>query len=197
MSSKYSISAASRITGKGRATIRRHLDDGTLSCGTDKKGNRVIDASELMRVYGDDCDFEREEGTKNNSNKKSPTKTKSGDIDELKAQYEARIEQCSATIERLEKELDQAHDRDRDNQESYKQSLRLLEDHTAKATSGEEWKSAFSTIEEKLAKHEQESATRSEKQIAELEEVHKRKLAHMRQQLENERNKSIWKKLFG
>lgn len=185
------------MTGKGRATIRRHLKDGTLSCETDKDGNRVIDASELMRVYKDDCDFDREEGVGQRNRTKRIEKPEPTDIKDLKTQYEARIEQFVATIERLEKELDQAHERDRESQESYKQSLRLLEDHSAKTASSEDWKAAIAVMETKLANHQEETKRHSEQRIAELEETHKRRLARMRQELDSERNKSFWQKIFG
>ena len=56
----YSITAAHRITGKSRTTIQRHLKKGKLSFVEDDDGIKRIDASELIRVYGDDCDFSRE-----------------------------------------------------------------------------------------------------------------------------------------
>jgi hypothetical protein len=44
-----SISEASRLTGKDRRTIQRHIAAGKLSRAADGKG---IDTSELLRVYG-------------------------------------------------------------------------------------------------------------------------------------------------
>lgn len=59
---KYSITAAHRITGKSRTTIQKHLKQGRLSATEGPDGAKLIDASELIRVYGDECDFSREEG---------------------------------------------------------------------------------------------------------------------------------------
>ena len=47
-----SISEASRLTGKTRATIHRHINTGKLSKIRDDTGNIGIDISELIRVYG-------------------------------------------------------------------------------------------------------------------------------------------------
>ena len=48
---KYSISAAHRITGKSRTTITKHLASGKLSCEEDAQGNKLIDAfQELWRT---------------------------------------------------------------------------------------------------------------------------------------------------
>lgn len=44
-----SISEASRLTGKDRRTIQRHIAAGKLSRAADGEG---IDTSELLRVYG-------------------------------------------------------------------------------------------------------------------------------------------------
>ena len=59
---KYTITAAHRITGKSRTTLQKHLKKGKLSCEETDDGIKLIDASELIRVYGDACDFTREEG---------------------------------------------------------------------------------------------------------------------------------------
>ena len=41
------IQQATKLTGKSRATITRHIGSGKLS-----KTNKGIDTAELMRVYG-------------------------------------------------------------------------------------------------------------------------------------------------
>ena len=49
---KHSISEASKLTGKARSTLHRHIKDGKLSKGQDVDGQPVIDTAELVRVYG-------------------------------------------------------------------------------------------------------------------------------------------------
>ena len=46
-----SISEASRLTGKTRATIHRHINTGKISKTKDDTGATGIDISELIRVY--------------------------------------------------------------------------------------------------------------------------------------------------
>lgn len=48
---QISISEASRLTGKNRSTLHRHIKSGKLSKFLDKDNNPVIDTSELARVY--------------------------------------------------------------------------------------------------------------------------------------------------
>lgn len=47
-----SISKASKLTGKSRQTLYKHLQNGQLSLSTDVNGSKGLDTSELIRVYG-------------------------------------------------------------------------------------------------------------------------------------------------
>lgn len=49
-----SISESARMASKTRRTIYKHIDQGKLSTTRDSKGNKGIEVSELIRVYGDD-----------------------------------------------------------------------------------------------------------------------------------------------
>lgn len=57
---QLSISAVHRLTGKARSTITKHMDNGELSFTLDSKGRRVIEASEVARVYGVKFDLDDE-----------------------------------------------------------------------------------------------------------------------------------------
>lgn len=47
-----SISEAARLTGKSRKTIQRYVADGRLSLSQLDAGNKGLDISELVRVFG-------------------------------------------------------------------------------------------------------------------------------------------------
>jgi len=47
-----SISEAARLTGKSRRTLHRHIDAGHISRSHTQSGEKGIDISELIRVYG-------------------------------------------------------------------------------------------------------------------------------------------------
>lgn len=49
---KVSISEASRLTGKSRTTLYRLISTGQLSTCTGEKDVKLIDISELLRVFG-------------------------------------------------------------------------------------------------------------------------------------------------
>jgi len=48
-----SISEAARLTGKSRRTLHRHIDAGHISRSHTHFGEKGIDVSELIRVYGE------------------------------------------------------------------------------------------------------------------------------------------------
>ncbi len=49
---KLNLTQAAKAAGIARGTLYKHIDEGKISCQLDDKGKRVIDTSELMRVYG-------------------------------------------------------------------------------------------------------------------------------------------------
>ena len=49
---QLSISAAARAVGKDRGTLHRYIKTGKISVSTDAAGNKVIETSELLRVFG-------------------------------------------------------------------------------------------------------------------------------------------------
>lgn len=48
-----SIAKAAKLVGKSRQTLYSDIDKGRLSIGHGKTGNRQVDTSELIRVYGE------------------------------------------------------------------------------------------------------------------------------------------------
>jgi hypothetical protein len=50
---ELSISQAARAAGKTRATLYKYIKSGSLSVRTSPAGKKVIDSSELIRVFGE------------------------------------------------------------------------------------------------------------------------------------------------
>ena len=50
--SKVGVKRATELTGKSKSTIQRAMDSGKLSFEVDEAGGRLIDVSELDRVFG-------------------------------------------------------------------------------------------------------------------------------------------------
>ena len=189
---KYSISEAARIVNRGRATITRHMDAGELSFDINDQGNRTVDASQLLRVYRDRCDFDRASGSKKtNTNRSVAAKIATDpDFTALKEQYEARIADLKDALSESKETI--AEERD---------TRKLLENKTKEQTN---WKEALSEMEGKIAsKVQQEVAEmkkQSEQEIHGLKERHRAKIGeinNLKSELSKERNKSLWQKLFG
>lgn len=179
-STRYSISAASRITGKSRATIARHIKASKLSFDLGIDGNKQIDASELMRVYGDDCDFQREEkrGQPSDSTRvESKPAANDAVVDEVREQL---IEQYKAQIDHLQQALEKA-------QEGQNRVTLLLEQ---KSSERNDWRESIQSMGESLA-------NQTESQIKELRDGHQREINQLKRFLHQEKNRTVWQRLFG
>lgn len=179
-STRYSISAASRITGKSRATIARHIKASKLSFELDNDGNKLIDASELMRVYGDDCDFRQEEKRGQTSESvRVESKPATNDV-AIDAVREQLIEQYKAQIDHLQQALDKAQD-------GQNRVTLLLEQ---KSSERNDWQESIQAMGRTIAEE-----TKSE--IKELREGHQREIKQLKRALHQERARTVWQRLFG
>lgn len=179
----FSISAAHRITGKSRTTITKHLDEGKLSFSTDDNGNRLIEASELMRVYGDDCNFAAEEGGNSAPAKVTPASGQ-GDALLAKEQEERQRErtQLEAQIEHLKEALESA-------QEGYNRVTLLLE-NKSKVPDGVQQQ--LKVLEQRLSLSEQQA----EEQLLLMKRKARAAIQRYKVMLEEERKKSLWDRLL-
>lgn len=149
---KYSIAAAHRITGKSRTTIAKHLRTGKLSCEEDSSGAKLIDASELIRMYGDDCNFDRaephggsgglaskEEGSDHSLH--TQLHTVQNTLNTLLEERRREREQLQSQIEHLQESLRLA-------QEGHNRATLLLESRVG----GGEWREAVQSLERRYEK---------------------------------------------
>ncbi len=193
MSSKLSISAASRRVKKGRETLRNMMDNGELSFELNKKGNRVIDLSELQRVFPEQMVLAEKSKPKANQ---STTDMKL--VDQVLESAKREREQLENHIARIEKDFDDA-------KSYFEKSLNLLEDKRDKAEEGSGWQAAIEQLNERIANQEQRHATEVAEKMKQLEDRHKAEAAAKLKELEQrykkkldaERNKSLFQKLFG
>jgi hypothetical protein len=188
---KYSIAAASRLTGKSRTTIAKHVRSGRLSCVEDASGAKLIDASELVRVYGDDLDFSQpgaEEAPEAGEGARPPPAGMEAALLEQRLTSEAsererERQQYRAQIEHLQEALKLA-------QEGHNRATLLLENRGA---GGGEWQVAIKQLEEKIANQE----TQSRQELQRLREAAKRQIDKYKQALEAAQSRSLWQRLFG
>lgn len=101
---RHSISEASKLTGKARSTLHRHLKSGKLSKEQDADGQPVIDTAELVRVYGplqgQDSSTTVPIGQRATHIQDSPLQAK------IEAMMEAQIDQLRTDLNDARKERD-------------------------------------------------------------------------------------------
>jgi len=192
---KYSISAAQRITGKSRTTIAKHIKQGKLSCESDSTGKKQIDASELLRVYGDDCSFGREEGTQDSSKSQTPSSTKKTDqggqhdLNSLRDQLDKEVAERKREREHFSQQVDHLQEALQLAQEGHNKAMLLLENGSAGVG---DWEQSIAALEKRIANQEEQSREEREETKGA-----KRKTEQYKRALHEERNKSFFQKLFG
>jgi len=192
---KYSLSAAARIADKSRTTIASHIKSGKLSVTTSPDGNRLVDASELIRVYGDECDFDRaRRGSKPASNTISREVTNDEQrtptaLHTVRQLLESERKERDREREQLQARIDHLEDSLKRSQEGHNRATLLLENRTSGVGDLE---NSFRTLEARIANQEDDS--RKERQ--EIKNQAKRKIDHFKRALEEEQNKSVWQRLF-
>jgi DNA-binding transcriptional ArsR family regulator len=172
----FNISEVARLTGKARSTIGNHLRKGKLSCIYDDENNKLIEASEIIRVYSDSLELD-EEGKLKSKTKRSESKV-TGEPQEA-LHYKDLLEQEKLERQRERKQLEDTigHLRD-DLEKSQTRENRvtlLLENQTRDA--------------DRVADQMKEIKTHIAKQEERIR-LHRKKLAE-------EKNKSLLQKIFG
>ena len=134
---KYNISEAARIVGVSRTTIQRAINAkrNKLSYELDDNGNKLIDASELTRRYGNKCNFDRAETNGEPEPKAAPSDESVHK--KLIKQYEDQIADLRGQVAELNNSLAKALD-----------VPKLLEDHSSKAKDA--WQSSIDEMTEKI-----------------------------------------------
>lgn len=191
-STKFSISQASRITGKSRTTLRSYIKQGKLSCVEGRSGERLLDASELARVFGDELDLDQAAPAGNRSaNDQTGRVDKPGqsvqtELKLVRDQLEREISERNRERERLEHQLDELHSVLKRAQEGHANAMLLLENRAASAG---DWQQPLKTLEAQLKKQQKEHL--------ELRESARRKIGQLRKELEQERSKGFFARLLG
>lgn len=144
---RYTITAAHRITGRSRTTIQKHIKKGKLAYELGEGGVKLIDASELIRVYGDDCDFRREEqGAGATAGIPAAPDTVRTEVHTLRDRLDTLNEERRREREQLQTQIEYLQDALKQAQEGGNRALLLLEDRSGSA----DWQAAIASLEARL-----------------------------------------------
>ncbi len=116
---RVSISEAARLTGKSRTTLHRLIKAGDLSTCSGERNAKMVDTSELLRVFGP---FEQLKGEHH-----------SGQVSEQRDT--ASVDQCEQVIRHLKQEIEHLNTLllSKDSHiDSLKQAMLLLENREEK-----------------------------------------------------------------
>lgn len=154
---QYTITAAHRVTGKSRTTIQKHIKKGKISYTEGPGSTKLIDASELLRAYGDACDFSKEEGgDANQSDRQEPLRSgEPSDVSQrlLEAMREERERERSlyqSQVEQLQGQLENLQEALRLAQEGQNRATLLLQDRSQESA----WAQSISELEQRVANQE-------------------------------------------
>ncbi|MEW4566157.1 hypothetical protein AB1K70_26805 [Bremerella sp. JC770] len=192
---QYSISQAHRITGKSRTTISAHMDSGKLSFQKTSGGNRVLEASELLRVYGDDCNFDLAETS---NSKQASQRSRAGetseaelnsDVQVVQQKLEREVQEREREREQYRQQIDHLQDALKLAQEGHNKATLLLEHRSERVGN---WDKSLQALEARLTNYEK----RSDEEREALRQSKKQAL-QFKKAYEAEKSKSVWQKLFG
>lgn len=193
---KYSISESARIVGVTRKTLYKHIETKPISVEKDEQERPVIDASELMRVYGDQCRFDIDKESKQavSTPPEAPEPMISDSLEAavikkelelIKMQIASERDNFEEQIDYLRKKLDEA------NGESRKLTA-LLTDQRSDAGRAGEWERTIKALEQRISNQE-----RYAKEDKERAQKILRQNQALKKTLDEERKKTFWQKLFG
>ena len=174
--STFNISAVHRLTGKARSTITNHMKTGKVSYILDDDGNKLIEASEIIRVYGDVLELDGDGKIKTKTDRSVNRAEVKGDASEHsqamlqleKMERERERKQLQETIENLRTDLEKSQDRE-------SRATLLLENQSSES---DRWLKQMAEIEKRIANQELETK-------------------RYRRALIEERNRGFWERLFG
>ncbi len=193
---KYSISEASRIVGVTRKTLYKHIKNKPISVDKDENDRPIIDASELVRVYGDRCRFNNEEVNRKTEEGIQPsTKVSISDAIEVavtQKELEMLKLQMSSERDTFEEQIDYLRTKLDDANSETKKLTALITDQTIKDVRAGEWEKSIKALEARLANQE-----KAEKNREEREEKILRQNKALRKALQEERSRGLLRRLFG
>ena len=210
MQTEFNMTDAAVLAGVSRRTFYNHIDSKPITTKRNQNDEKVVDLSELKRVYGEetilsnlqkmqeDDDVQPRELAHNDS-VQGVQSSQSADLKLMRARIEALENEKNLIEEQARREREQIQDerdflrkRLEEAQEGQKRITLLLEDHSHKQNGGEAWEKSFRALEQRLANQEKAAKEREEKEQRLLKQNR-----GLKQALEAEKNKSFWQKLFG
>lgn len=190
---KYSISQSARIVQVTRKTFYSHIKKKGITIEKDDDGKVWVDHSELIRVYGDKCNFENAEGQKSR-----------GDVQDVSKETDVSSN-IHLDYAILKSELAFKSDQLREAKENYEEQIDFLRNQLAEASNeknkltalltdqsnSSDWQRALKGLEARIANQEQVNKEQKDKEARILKQN-----KHLKKALQAERSKGFFQRLF-
>ena len=200
--SKVTVKQAAQLTGKTKETINKATNTGKLSFSLNASGHKVIDVSELERIYTlvlsvDELGKHSKQVSRRQVESDSDITAEVAVLREKLASSERMKEQLIAERERerrqLESEIDTLRSSLEKSQDQHGKALLLITDQSKDTTDGVgDWEKSYKGLEKRLANHEDRLRKEREERAA-----LRKKAERYKQALESERRKPFWQRLLG
>jgi len=188
------LGQAAKEVGISKPSLSAAIKKGRLSAHKNESGAYEIDPAELFRVYPPKSKTnpsdKQEALTATNPGKPNSKNTEQQVLDLLLSERDKLIAEKERTIQRLEQEKAEIREDLEQQREQAKRITLLLEDKT-KGAGG--WENAIQALEQRIAN--QESSAKQERDN--LKQKAKARIDVLTKELERERTKSFWQRLFG
>ncbi len=210
---------AAIVIGKSKKTIYNHKDKNKFSYDIDEEGKAVIDASEILRVYGNKPEIterlkELQEPTKEQGSVNTPNYTKKASVtvkDSEIVEYRIKIAQLEAELDKekslkikTEEDLEYFKEALINSQDTAQKVTLLLEDKRNKPDhKTDNWERSLKALEERITNQEKDAKIKSENEAKEKEEIQKQLeekenlLKEKEEALELEKHKSFIHRMLG
>ncbi|MBL4803978.1 MAG: hypothetical protein JKY71_03860 [Alphaproteobacteria bacterium] len=177
-----------------KPTLYSDMNDGKLSYTLDDRKRRRLDVAELQRLY-DLRKKEEEQDTQDNVQSGNTNMGSDVKQDDVRMQYlEREIEFMKKELENRREEVARWQEAFEKAQETAQKVTLLLEDKSgAGESSNQKWEEAFKGLETRIANKEEQS----EKEMSLLKRKASERIARLNKELEAEKSKTFWQKLFG
>lgn len=217
MQTEFNMTDAAILAGVSRRTFYNHIESKPITTKRNQNDEKVVDLSELKRVYGDETiltnlhkmhedesvqtrESAQGEGVHSvQNNQNTDIKLMQARIEALESEKNLIQEQARREREQVQDERDFLRKRLEEAQEGQKRITLLLEDHSHKQNGGDAWEKSIRALEQRIANQEKAAKEREEKEQKLLDENRRIKQAYSKQKkaFEEEKSKSMWQKLFG
>ena len=188
---KLTLGKASKEAGISKTAISNAIKSGRLSAKKTDTGSYEIDPAELFRVYPPKPDNETERLTTLDLKGNGATGVIEQVLTARLTGQEKLLKEKDKQIERLIREHEQLEERLIESAEQQKRLTLLLTDQSEEGKAAD-WQKSFRTLEERIANQE----NKAQKEIAEVKKKAHTQVTRYRQELEQERSKPFWQKLF-